>query len=88
VIFIKKNKMSKSKNIQEANKNLEQRYLIKEESLKPCQTGEKGTLVVTRVNGKPQYALSKHEGYLGAFCIVPDSNTIKFATPKPGENIS
>jgi hypothetical protein len=79
--------MSKSKYIQEANKKLEERYLIKEQSLKSCESGDKGTLVVTEVNGKPQYGLSKTNSYLQAYCVVPDSNTIKLYKPKPGEQL-
>jgi len=80
--------MSKSKYIQKANKKLEERFLIKEQNIKFCEKGDKGTLHTHQdAKGQWHYALSKTESYLQIFCIVPDRNTIKTYTLKPGEKI-
>jgi len=53
-----------------------------------CEAGDKGTLHITTYEGKNAYGLSKTESYKDVFCVVPDRNTIKLATLKPGEYYS
>jgi len=75
--------MSKLKHIQEVNRKFEERFLMYEQStvkMRPCESGDKGTLVKTQMGGQSYFGLSKTESYKDTFCYVPDRNTITRTT--------